>query len=782
MKKKKRKSSAVKQPSGSGPASPRSREEPPLGSAAIEESQTDLPIPEQQLPGNETIAERLRIVQSTEVHADSGGSSECPVDAGSGLDREQATEDQQVALCTPDEAKRVLERFFTVLVMANLAVHVTLKPFCGQRIPMDKVEALLQQAGLVCDLLPIEVKAFRSVAPSDHRNGEEVDVQSLFDQASAIAFRVEMCELQIRAAILEHATGSKAAKAKIDVQRTITRLVSHLPAEASAQITSRQFESILEEKLGLTPGSFLAKIVFARIIKRPFQRSFPRVLGEAKAAFCEALEGFCVYKPLSLDSVEGQLRQLVIKHPNLLAAFQQMDLDGSGTISTPEFVVFLQREGQMHVPDDVLKAFIKRFDIDGDGTLNYEEFIEFVRPKQFGIHVLTPFGMFYLALDRLDKMGNVVEKIKTRMFWMQHNDLSARTSAASSNAPAIAARTKAEAASTQRNQPISKLNGTDRFVLTHHFGTVRLEFEPKDQIVNVLANGELVVLILCNEEQSMTAKGSGRDAHHPLPPFEYRLKPTSKRNLLPLFSTTEMLKQQQSAHRQTSSLLDATGANDTGAFDRNLSVTRKTSASSSTSSRNYSRATESSRKNLRRGTQQHRSVPRQQGEGWDAHSRSSIPETEDFSPRTSRERATELDQCPQRTAGAVGEEFQQHHISSRSEKLAHANTDSRETLKPLPVVVTTHMSQQKTSFDSDDEYEYFRDGDDHDASPTIDVATGDDAAAAAAPLSAISNAPYSSPRLKEIGDTCVSIPLSCPPVDVEDSEIDDDENPPLYEK
>lgn len=454
--------------------------------------------------------------------------------------------DAQDVLFTPQEATKILERFFTVLLMANIPARLALKPFCGQHLTPGKIEEVLQQAGLPNDLVPTELKAFRSLATTNSCSPDAVDGQLLFDQVSAIAFRVEMCELQVRAAVLEYSAGAKTTKAKVDFQRTIAKLTSHLPS-TNSQVSSTDFERLLEEKLGLTPGSFLVKITFARITGRPFQRSFPKVLDASKAQFCEAFERFCVNKPLSGESVEGQLRQLVIKFPDMRAAFQQMDLDGSGTISMPEFVAFLQREGAMCFPENVLTAFIKRFDFDGDETLNYDEFIEFVRPKQFGVNVLSPFGMFYLAVDRLEKMRDVVEKIKTRLFWLQHNDLFAVASAVSS-ASAVAAATARTNGAAQ--VPTVKLKVTDRFVLTHHFGARRLAFEPTDPIVNVLANGELVVLILTkdDDQQQNSSATNSRNLYSqnatvpPLPPFEYRLQPMTKRNLPPLFSTTEMVR------------------------------------------------------------------------------------------------------------------------------------------------------------------------------------------------------------------------------------------------
>ncbi|GAB9468252.1 Camk/cdpk protein kinase [Globisporangium polare] len=622
-------------------------------------------------------------------------------------------------LFTPQEATKILERFFTVLLMASIPAHLALKPFCGQQLPIDKIEDVLQQSGLPNDLVPIELKAFRSLATTTSTScspNSTVGGQLLFDQASAIAFRTEMCELQVRAAVLELAAGSKTAKAKVDFQRIVGKLTSHL-SSANSQISSVDFERLLEEKLGLTPGAFLVKVVFARITGRPFQRSFPKVLEAVKAQFCEAFERFCVNKPLSGDSVEGQLRQLVIKFPDMRAAFQQMDLDGSGAISTPEFVAFLQSEGNMCFPESVLTAFIKRFDVDGDGTLNYDEFVEFVRPKQFGVNVLSPFGMFYLVVDRLEKMRDVVEKIKTRLFWLQHNDLFAVASAAAS---AVAAATTRANGAGAAQVPTAKLKVTDRFVLTHHFGARRLVFEPKDPIVSVVANGELVVLILTKDDEQQQLSSTltngrslyaGRDAAPPLPPFEYRLKPTTKRNLPPLFSTTEMTRAAASKE-QTTTAQQRTAASSshmstrapTRTTIRKLSATkRKPSVVPASKSRSSSSAFDSDDDRMRLGAETARRQRPLEEEGgpWD-DTMSSISSGTHSAVSLSPSEAEKLWRQQQQ------QQQQRFRMDLSTESIAHTPQPYSPTvvLKPShPVSPTAPQSQDSDS----DAFELFED-------------------------------------------------------------------------
>lgn len=445
------------------------------------------------------------------------------------------TDEQQFV--TPADVKRVLQRFFTVLLMANLSPHSALKPLCGQPVRVDDIERALQDSGWESKLLPIESAAILSSAA----DGKAVDAQKLFDLAGAAAFKVELCEFQIRAQMRAKTTG-KASRGKVDVQRIISRLVAgHLAPDAQV-VTSAQFESLLEQKLGLATGKWLANVVFARVIRRPFQRSFPPVLEACRLAFIEAMERFCVLAQFSLECVEGQIRELANKHTDLRKAFEAMDSDNSGAISADELIAFLRQEAHMDFPADVLRAFIERFDTDGNGMLDYREFVDFVRPKQFGIQVLSPFGLSYLPLDRLAMMKEVVETVRTRMFWLQHNDLLAKTAADARKPRTRASASRGGATDKQQNAP-TKLKVTEQFQLTRHFGTLPLVFDDKAAVASVLDNGELVVLVSADSSATTTTNSSELlRMHRPqaVPEFEYR--PSVKRSIPPLFAHATLLK------------------------------------------------------------------------------------------------------------------------------------------------------------------------------------------------------------------------------------------------
>lgn len=454
---------------------------------------------------------------------------------------------------TREKAVNVIERFFTVLVMAHISPQQALRSATDDEQPLtiEKFKQNIQQMGLEqFELVPTEVRALQAL---HNELGAGLDTKALRDQANTITFRVEMCEFQLRSAVCTDKTSSgKPARGKLDVQRVVRRLLANIPEESDGNagtITSKQFELLMTTKLAITPGSFLTKIMFARIIRRPFQRNFPRMLEESRDTFCESLELFCTEKPLSMDCVEGQLRALVNRHPDLRQAFQDLDSDSSGSISRQEFITFLQREAQMQVPDETLSAFLKRFDMDGDGSLSYEEFAEFAHPKQFGIQVLSPFGMFYLGVNRLETMRNVVEKIKTRLFWLQHNELFSNSSLSSSEsrkrADGVLPHSNSQTMTSNNRQSRLKLKVTKRFLLTHHFGSLRLQYKLSDRICSVLSNGEMVVLLMESDSHEATASNNDRRAQRDelSLPFKYRLKLTSKRRIAALFSNTQAIVQ-----------------------------------------------------------------------------------------------------------------------------------------------------------------------------------------------------------------------------------------------
>jgi len=60
------------------------------------------------------------------------------------------------------------------------------------------------------------------------------------------------------------------------------------------------------------------------------------------------------------------------------AAFQMFDEDGSGTISTKEFIKVLKNLGQ-NVTKEEAENLMKELDVDGSGEISFDEFISYMR-------------------------------------------------------------------------------------------------------------------------------------------------------------------------------------------------------------------------------------------------------------------------------------------------------------------------------------------------------------------------------------------------------------------
>ncbi len=60
------------------------------------------------------------------------------------------------------------------------------------------------------------------------------------------------------------------------------------------------------------------------------------------------------------------------------AAFQMFDEDGSGTISTKEFIKALKSLGQ-NVTKEEAENLMKELDVDGSGEISFDEFISYMK-------------------------------------------------------------------------------------------------------------------------------------------------------------------------------------------------------------------------------------------------------------------------------------------------------------------------------------------------------------------------------------------------------------------
>ncbi|RLO02082.1 hypothetical protein DYB28_012807, partial [Aphanomyces astaci] len=139
--------------------------------------------------------------------------------------------------------------------------------------------------------------------------------------------------------------------------------------------------------------------------------------------FVHCLDRFVRNVQFDTLSVEGVFRSLV-QDTDFERGFRAIDADGSGSLSLAECTKYLQTSHQVAFPPAVLQDFLRRFDRDGDGSLNLDEFMACCRPKQHtGVHVLSPYGFFYMTTDPMELVADVVARIHKRLFWLQHNHL-----------------------------------------------------------------------------------------------------------------------------------------------------------------------------------------------------------------------------------------------------------------------------------------------------------------------------------------------------------------------
>jgi len=73
----------------------------------------------------------------------------------------------------------------------------------------------------------------------------------------------------------------------------------------------------------------------------------------------------------------------MVKHQQQIwTAFNELDTDGSGSITVDELRVVLKDE-----PPEVIEKYIAEYDTDKDGTINYEEFLRMLLPKTLKFRV-----------------------------------------------------------------------------------------------------------------------------------------------------------------------------------------------------------------------------------------------------------------------------------------------------------------------------------------------------------------------------------------------------------
>jgi len=69
-----------------------------------------------------------------------------------------------------------------------------------------------------------------------------------------------------------------------------------------------------------------------------------------------------------------------LQHAEFKEAFDEFDMDGSGTISNKELLHVLRSIGQNPTEDEILELVMES-DLNGDGTIDFSEFLEMMKRK-----------------------------------------------------------------------------------------------------------------------------------------------------------------------------------------------------------------------------------------------------------------------------------------------------------------------------------------------------------------------------------------------------------------
>ncbi|KAF0695754.1 Aste57867_13444 [Aphanomyces stellatus] len=369
----------------------------------------------------------------------------------------------KVAL-TLDKANRVVQHVLFGWIKASVPFRRLLS--ASGDLTLAEVDVALVSAGAT-SLNSLERTAWAMVFGVATNQGEGNDVVVLdrprvLEFVAAKYFPVELLEFQLRKAVADKGASSRSRGS--DLFKNLGQLVG----DTDEPVTPESWRALLIGKLGLTCPSWVAQCLFCRLLQAPLAQMSPR------KHFLQSLDRFLRNVQFDTLSVEGIFRH-VINADDFDRAFRAIDTDGSGALSIDECTAFLRQRG-VDFPQSVLAEFLRRFDRDGDGTLDMDEFLQCCRPKQqAGVHVLSPYGFFYMTTDPLESVATVVGRIHKRLFWLQHNHLLGSTATKSGK---------------------SKLTvDTTKVSLRRHFGALPLVYTATDLVQAKLTNGELLVLM-----------------------------------------------------------------------------------------------------------------------------------------------------------------------------------------------------------------------------------------------------------------------------------------------
>ncbi|ETV76256.1 hypothetical protein H257_09745 [Aphanomyces astaci] len=381
----------------------------------------------------------------------------------------------------PDVAHKVVQHIIFRWMKSAVPLRRLFPPSpSASSHPLDTFLSTLQQANVA--LKPVEVSALRTSFPPTPEppltSAPCLNVTLLVDSVATKLFPIELLEFQLRKAVVAKATKTRG---KCDVFKALNQLFD-TPTTTDTSVSVALWRSILVEKLALSCPVWVVQCVFCRILAAPLAEMSPRV------HFVHCLDRFVRNVQFDTLSVEGVFRSLV-QDTDFERGFRAIDADGSGSLSLAECTKYLQTSHQVAFPPAVLQDFLRRFDRDGDGSLNLDEFMACCRPKQHtGVHVLSPYGFFYMTTDPMELVADVVARIHKRLFWLQHNHLLGASPGPNG---------KDNAAKDNFSLPPKHKLTVDpaKISICRHFGALPLTYtKASDTVQSCLSNGELLVL------------------------------------------------------------------------------------------------------------------------------------------------------------------------------------------------------------------------------------------------------------------------------------------------
>jgi Ca2+-binding EF-hand superfamily protein len=118
-----------------------------------------------------------------------------------------------------------------------------------------------------------------------------------------------------------------------------------------------------------------------------------------------------------LESARQRLCQIRDFAPN--SAFQRMDRNCSGNVSSREFGDFLRDQGVYHISDSELYQLVSFFDNNGNGSLSFQEFLQMWLPCEDNILRNMTLDRYSARVGRFDRLPADIERAVTAVIELE---------------------------------------------------------------------------------------------------------------------------------------------------------------------------------------------------------------------------------------------------------------------------------------------------------------------------------------------------------------------------